>query len=82
MHRIVDLIGERRSSWVISVVFTSLLFGVLHGYQGPSGMIAISFVGMALGGIYLAFGRNLWLPILVHGFIDSASLYGIYAGII
>ena len=82
MHRVVDLLGEGRASWMLSLIATSALFGVLHGYQGPSGMIAIGLVGFALGGIYLAMGRNLWLPILVHGFVDSASLYAVYRGFI
>jgi membrane protease YdiL (CAAX protease family) len=30
--------------------------------------------GLLLGGLYLALGRNLWIPILTHGFSDTIAL--------
>jgi membrane protease YdiL (CAAX protease family) len=30
--------------------------------------------------LYLASGRNLWLPILVHGVIDTSSVVMLYSG--
>ena len=32
--------------------------------------------------LYLAAGRNLWLPILAHGFSDTIALALIYFGLV
>ena len=36
--------------------------------------------GFVLGGLYLAFGRNLWPAILAHGMSDTLALIMVYCG--
>ena len=80
MNRIADLVGSSPMGWVISVTLVSALFGLVHLYQGASGMIAITLTGLLLGGLYLATGRNLWLPIIVHGVNDTLGFLLIFLG--
>ncbi len=58
----------------------SILFGYGHYYKGPSGIVDSGVAGLILGSAYLLSGRNLWVPILAHGFIDTfgviAALFG------
>jgi len=58
----------------------SILFGYGHYYKGPSGIVDSGVAGLILGNAYLLSGRNLWVPILAHGFIDTfgviAALFG------
>ena len=63
------------------MVVVSLLFGLGHFYQGPAGMIGSSVSGLLFGALYLTWGRNLWLPILAHGFSDTIGLALIYLGL-
>jgi membrane protease YdiL (CAAX protease family) len=37
--------------------------------------------GLILGVAYLAAGRNLWAPILAHGFIDTVGVMMAWLGL-
>jgi membrane protease YdiL (CAAX protease family) len=63
------------------MVVVSLLFGLGHFYQGPAGVIGSTVSGLLFGVLYLASGRNLWLPILAHGFSDTIGLALVYLGL-
>jgi hypothetical protein len=80
MNRVVDLVGSTRAGWLIGLIVVSILFGMVHMYQGMSGMIAITMTGLVLGGLYLATGRNLWVPIIVHGVNDTVGFILIFLG--
>ena len=45
---------------------------------GAAGIIGTSYVALGLGALYFAAGRNLWLPIVVHGSYDTMGLTLIY----
>lgn len=80
MNRVADLVGANRSGWVISLIAISILFGVSHLYQGTSGVIVITLHGLLLGALYLATGRNLWVPIIAHGVNDTVGFILIFLG--
>ena len=66
----------------IGVIFSSILFGSLHSYQGISGQILIGFTGLILAIIYLISKRNLWLNILTHGLVNTISMIVLYFDLI
>lgn len=66
---------------LIALALTSLIFGIAHSYQGISGILSTGVMGFIIALAYLKTGRNLWLPILLHGWVDTFGLYFIYAGI-
>ncbi len=43
----------------------ALMFGVLHLYQGPAGMIRTGVTGLVMGILYVGTGWHLW-PIILH----------------
>ena len=45
------------------------------------GIIDSGFAGLVLGAAYLWSGRNLWVTILAHGFIDTFALVAVYLGL-
>ncbi|HEY7191925.1 MAG TPA: type II CAAX endopeptidase family protein [Vicinamibacterales bacterium] len=68
-------------AWIAAIVVSSVVFGLLHMYQGLSGMIATGLTGLVLGWLYLATGRNLWAPIIAHGVMDTSGFVMIYFGL-
>lgn len=75
LDRIARVLGTPRTpSLLVAVVLQAALFGSFHAYQGLGGMIVTGSVGLALGLVYLAGGRNLWACILLHGLINTVSL--------
>jgi hypothetical protein len=78
LNRAADLGSGTRAAWIVSLVCVSVLFGLGHLYQGPSGVVGSTLSGLLFGGLYLAFRRNLWVPILTHGLSDTIGLLLIF----
>lgn len=78
LHRLSGILGGSRGAWVLSVILGALLFGGMHFYQGPTGMIGTGLVGLIFGFVYLLNGRSLWMLVLAHGLIDTLSFVQIY----
>ncbi len=66
---------------MFSLLLVSVLFGLLHSYQGTVGVVMTGVTGLVFGILYLASGRNLWAPIIAHGTTDTVSFLIIYTGL-
>src|SRR6266446_2864570 len=73
LTRIARVLGDTSRAWLGALAVTSILFGVGHGYQGVSGMIAAGLGGFVFGLLYLATGRNLWASVIAHGTMDTVG---------
>jgi hypothetical protein len=80
LNRLQDVTGRGWVSVGFGLIASAAAFGYAHMYQGISGMIEAAYVAVALGTLYLASGRNLWLPMLVHGFYDTVGITLLYLG--
>jgi membrane protease YdiL (CAAX protease family) len=69
-----DLLGSSLSALAANLLLSSAIFGLAHAYQGPSGIISTGTIGLLIGLLYLLSQSNLWLVVLVHGFIDTIQL--------
>lgn len=78
MLRIAQLFNGGKIAWLLSLIASSTIFGLLHFYQGISGMIITGVLGFLIGTIYLLVQRNIWVVILAHGLIDTLSFLSIY----
>ena len=65
---------------MVALLITSVVFSLGHGYQGLSGVITTGLTGLFFGILYLACGRNLWVPILAHGALDTFGFLLIFFG--
>jgi membrane protease YdiL (CAAX protease family) len=81
MRATSDLLGRSAVAWIGGLLISSVIFGFAHAYQGPSGVISTGAIGVLIGLIYLQSDANLWLVILVHGFIDTIQLMLISANL-
>ena len=80
LTRAADVGGRSKPAYWISVVLVSVLFGFGHYYKGPSGIVDSGMAGLVLGAAYLLSGRNLWVCILAHGFIDTFGVIALFFG--
>ena len=78
--QLAKLFNETRWAWITALLFSSLVFGLLHVQQGVSGMVSTGLIGLVFGTAYLVFRRNLWIAILAHGITNSISLLMVYFG--
>jgi hypothetical protein len=77
-NRLTDLFGNQRIGISVALVLSSLAFSLAHGYQGLTGVLDTFLAGLLLGLLYLLARRNLWLPILTHGIIDTLGFLLIF----
>jgi membrane protease YdiL (CAAX protease family) len=81
-NRLTDLLGKEGAGLVSALLVQAILFGVGHTYQGLTGVLDTALAGLLIGLLYLYGRRNLWLPILVHGIIDTTGFLLIYFGLV
>jgi len=62
------------------LIAVHVAFGLAHAYQGITGIIDEGLMGVLLGFMYLATGRNLVVPIVAHGIADTTDLVLIFLG--
>lgn len=80
MTEIAKVAGTGPFAICFNVIFSSVVFGLAHGYQNLSGVLSTGAVGLFLGTIFIFEGFNLWLVIFVHGFVDTIGIVLIAAG--
>jgi membrane protease YdiL (CAAX protease family) len=80
LNRMRDLLGHHVIGIGTSLAIVSVAFGLAHADQGLTGVIENTIDGALLGLLYLASGRNLWLPILAHGVTDTVDSLLVYLG--
>ena len=80
LTRAADVGGRSKAAYWIGVLVVAVLFGYGHYYKGPSGMVDSGMAGLVLGAAYVLSGRNLWVCILAHGFIDTFGVVALFFG--
>ncbi len=78
LNAIDRLLGGTKWSMWTSVVISSVVFGVIHAYQGLTGILLTGGIGFIFGVAFVLNGRRLWPLILMHGIIDTISFISIY----
>jgi len=80
MNRVAGLFNSTRTAWVASLITVHVAFGLAHAYQGITGIIDEGLMGVLLGLMYLATGRNLAVSIVAHGIADTTDLALMFVG--
>ncbi len=78
MQGLAMCFGASRGAWIAACVIQSALFGAAHAYQNPLGMAITGTLGLLMGIIVLASGRNLWPVIIGHGLYDASRFVLFY----
>jgi hypothetical protein len=63
---LIEFLGGWCGNLWVAVVLSSILFGLLHGYQGLSGVLRTGFLGLGLAALYV--WRDSLLPVMVAHF--------------
>jgi membrane protease YdiL (CAAX protease family) len=80
LRRAADVGGCSQAAYWSGVLAVSVLFGYGHYYKGPAGIIDSGAAGLILGTAFILSGRNLWVCILAHGFIDTVGVVAVFFG--
>jgi hypothetical protein len=78
MQGLAMLFGASRGAWIVACVVQGALFGMAHAYQNPLGVAITGTLGVLMGLLVLALGRNLWPVIIGHGLFDASRFVLFY----
>ncbi len=78
MQGLAMLLGASRVAWIAACILQGALFGAAHAYQNPLGIAITGTLGVLMGLIVLASGRNLWAVIIGHGLFDASRFVLFY----
>ena len=78
MQGLAMLFGASRGAWIVACIVQGALFGLAHAYQNPLGMAITGTLGVLMGLLVLASGRNLWPVIIGHGLFDASRFVLFY----
>ena len=78
MQGLAMLFGASRGAWITGCIIQGALFGAAHAYQNPLGIVITGTLGVFMGFIVLASGRNLWPVIIGHGLFDASRFVLFY----
>lgn len=81
LNRMADLFGHNVIGWSLSILSVSMLFGFAHGYMGVAGLLNTFLSGVLYALAYLAFGRSLWVPVIIHGAGNTIGFLMIFFGL-
>ena len=78
MQGLAMLFGGTRGAWIGACILQGALFGLAHTYQNPLGIAITGTLGIFMGLLVLASGRNLWPVIIGHGVFDASRFVVFY----
>jgi membrane protease YdiL (CAAX protease family) len=78
MQGVAMFFGASRGAWIVACIVQGALFGMVHAYQNPFGIAITGTLGVLMGLLVLAFGRNLWPVIIAHGLFDASRFVLFY----
>jgi uncharacterized protein len=78
MQGLAMFFGASRGAWIVACVVQGALFGAAHAYQNPLGIAITGTLGVGMGLLVLASGRNLWPVIIGHGLFDASRFVLFY----
>ena len=78
MQGLAMFFGASRGAWIAACVVQGALFGAAHTYQNPLGIAITGTLGVLMGLLVLASGRNLWPVIIGHGLFDASRFVLFY----
>jgi hypothetical protein len=78
MQGLAMLFGGNRGAWIGACILQGALFGAAHAYQNPLGVAITGTLGILMGLLVIASGRNLWAVIIGHGLFDASRFVLFY----
>lgn len=80
LKRLANIFGDTNKAWLLSAVLAAIVFGFVHNYQGPAGIITTACIAFLFGLIFMVNKENLIVLMLIHGFYNMIAISLIYFG--
>ena len=78
MKRVAGVLRGGVVGWGLALFAQAAIFGALHFYLGPAGVVSATLSAIFFGLFFLIAGRSLWPVMIVHATWDSLAFLLIY----
>ena len=78
MRGIAYALGDSRAAFATALVVQTVVFGLVHAYQGPAGIAGSTLSGLVYGGLTLAARGSIWPAAITHGLNNTIGILGVY----
>jgi membrane protease YdiL (CAAX protease family) len=78
MRGIAFSLGDSRAAFVVALLLQSLIFGLVHAYQGSVGIVGTMSSGLIFGSLTWASRGTIWPAALAHGLNNTIGLVQLY----
>lgn len=80
MRGIAFALGDSRAAVIAALVIQAFLFGLVHAYQGPTGIFSTAVSGLVFGVITILARWSIWPAALAHGTNNTFGILALYHG--
>jgi membrane protease YdiL (CAAX protease family) len=78
MRGIAFSLGDSRTAFGIALIVQAIVFGLVHAYQGPAGIVGAGINGLIFGGLTLVARGSIWPAAIAHGSSNTIGILGLY----
>jgi membrane protease YdiL (CAAX protease family) len=80
MRGISFVLGDSRTGQISALILQALMFGLIHAYQGPTGIAGSTFSGLVFGAVTIVARWSIWPAALAHGINNTIGIIALYHG--
>ena len=81
MRGISFALGDSRTGQVVALVLQATMFGLIHAYQGPTGIAGATISGLVFGVVTIAARGSIWPAAIAHGTNNTFGIVELYQGL-
>ncbi len=78
MRGLSVVFGDSRSGRLSVLLLQAVMFGLIHAYQGPAGIIGAACSGLVFGAVTLAGRWSIWPSAIAHGINNTIGIFSLY----
>ena len=78
MRGVAFALGDSRAAFGIALIVQAVVFGLVHAYQGPAGIIGTGINGLIFGGLIVAARGSIWPAAIAHGSSNTIGILSLY----
>jgi membrane protease YdiL (CAAX protease family) len=80
INRVAEIGSCSRTAYWVAVLFSAVVFGLIHSDWALMGIVQMTSMGVAFGISYLLLDKKLWALILAHAYLDTMLIVQLYLG--
>lgn len=78
INRISELGLDNRTTTIIAILLSAIIFGLAHYSWGLMGIIQTAFMGLVFACSYVFLKKKIWVLIIAHAYMDTFLMVQMY----